>query len=149
MTYPVKHISISINRPASEVYRFISKPENFPKWVAFVTSISKKGGDVWIGKTDVGDVRIIFTPANEFGIADYWLAITNGVAVNNPIRVVENNKNCEVISTLFLMPGRSEDDLKKDTQSVLRDLRKLKDIMERRIERIPALHGNEATICRN
>lgn len=149
MTYPVKHISISINRPASEVYKFISNPENFPKWVAFVTSISKKGGDVWLGKTDLGDIRIIFTPTNEFGIADYWLILTNGVTVNNPMRVVENNKNCEIIFTLFLMSGRSEVDLKKDAQAVLKDLRKLKDIMESRTERTSALHGNEATICRN
>jgi hypothetical protein len=149
MTYPVKHISISINRPATEVYKFISNPENFPKWVAFVTSISKRGGDVWIGKTDFGDTRIIFTPTNEFGIADYWVIFRNCVTVNNPMRVVQHNNSCEVIFTLFPMPGGSEDDLKKDAQAVLKNLRKLKDIMESRRERTSALHSDEANICRN
>lgn len=149
MTYPVKHISISINSPVTEVYKFISNPENFPKWVALVQSISKQGGDVWIGKTDVGNIKIIFTPTNEFGIADYWVILANGLVIHNPMRVVENNKNCEVILTLFLLPGTSEDDLKKDAQAVLKDLRKLKDIMESRTERTSILQGNEATSCRN
>jgi uncharacterized membrane protein len=56
MTYPVKNISISINKPAAEVYSFASNPENFPKWIDFIKSMSSQG-DIWIGKTDLGDIQ--------------------------------------------------------------------------------------------
>jgi uncharacterized membrane protein len=31
MTFMAKHISVSINRPAAQVYEFASNPENMPK----------------------------------------------------------------------------------------------------------------------
>src|SRR3989337_840272 len=32
MTFKSQHISVSINRPANQVYEFVSNPENLPKW---------------------------------------------------------------------------------------------------------------------
>src|SRR5687767_9345647 len=61
MTYPVKNISISINKSAEEVYQFTSDPENFPKWIDFVKSMTNHG-QFWIGKTDLGDIKIKFAP---------------------------------------------------------------------------------------
>jgi len=39
MTFMAKHISVSINRPATQVYEFASNPENLPKWT---------GGTQWL-----------------------------------------------------------------------------------------------------
>lgn len=129
MTYPVKNISVSINRPADEVYRFASKAENFPKWVAFVRSISRQG-DLWIGKTDQGDIRIKWPAPNEFGILDHEVTLTNGQTVNNPMRVIANNKGCEFVFTLFWMPGRTQAEFEEDAKAVAADLQILKEIME-------------------
>jgi hypothetical protein len=130
MTYPVKNISISINRSAEEVYQFASNPENFPKWIAFIKSMTNQG-QFWIGKTDLGDIRITFSPLNDFGIVDHQVTFANGSTVNNPMRAVANNKGCEFIFTLFWMPDKTEEEFNEDAKAVTRDLQKLKEILER------------------
>lgn len=131
MTYPVKNVSISINRSADGVYLFASNPENFPKWVAFVRSITRQG-DFWIGETDNGEIKIRFASRNDFGIMDHLVTLPGGETVNNPMRVVENNKGCEFIFTLFWLPGRTEEEFNQDAKAVADDLQKLKEIMEGR-----------------
>jgi uncharacterized membrane protein len=39
MTFKSLHISVSINRPADQVYEFASNPENLPQWAA-VTGVT-------------------------------------------------------------------------------------------------------------
>jgi uncharacterized membrane protein len=39
MTFMAKHISVSINRPAGQVYEFASNPENLPKWAAGLSGL--------------------------------------------------------------------------------------------------------------
>ncbi len=129
MTYPVKHISISINKSADEVYRYASDPENFPEWVAFIKSVTKQN-DLWIGKSDIGDLKIKWTPPNDFRIIDHQVTLTNGEIVNNPMRVVPNNEGCEFIFTLFWLPNRTEKEFNEDAKAVTADLQKLKEILE-------------------
>lgn len=131
MTYPVKIISISIDRPADEVYSFTSNPEGFPKWIAFIKSITR-AGEIWIGKTDAGDIKIRFSPQNNFGVLDHQVTLASGETVDNPMRVVANNKGCEFTFTLFRLPGRSDEDFDEDAKAVTADLQKLKKIMEAR-----------------
>jgi hypothetical protein len=130
MTYPVKNISVSINRSANEVYQFACQPENFPKWVAFIHSMSRQG-DLWIGKTNQGDIQIKWPPPNEFGILDHQVTIANGQTVNNPMRVITNNKGCEFVFTLFWMPGKTQAEFEEDAKLVAADLQTLKEIMEK------------------
>jgi len=129
MTYPVKNISVSINKPAKNVYQFASNPENFPKWVQFVKSIIRKD-DSWIAQTDLGTIKMEFAPQNESGIIDHHVTLANGNTVYNPMRVLANNKGCEFIFTLFWLPGRSETEFNEDAKAVTNDLHKLKEIME-------------------
>lgn len=130
ITYPVKNISISINRSAEEVYQFASNPENFPIWVSFIKSVIKQG-DIWIGKTDMGDIKIKFSTPNAFGIIDHQVRLPNGETVSNPMRVVANNKGCEFIFTLFWMPNRTKEEFNEDVKAVTKDLQQLKKILER------------------
>ena len=129
MTYPAKNISVSINRSADEVYQFASRPENFPKWIAFIKSVTKQG-QVWLAKTEIGDLKIKFSPQNEFGILDHQVTFANGVTVSNPMRAVPNNKGCEFIFTLFRMPDKTDEEFNEDANAVARDLQKLKDLLE-------------------
>lgn len=128
-TYPVKNISISINRPADEVYQYASNPENFPEWISFIKSMTNQG-DIWIGETDLGDIKIKLTPPNTFGIIDHLVTLSNGETVNNPMRAVANNKGCEFIFTLFWMPNRTEEEFNEDANAVTQDLQQLKTILE-------------------
>ena len=129
MTYPVKIINVSINRSADDVYHFASNPENFPKWVDFVKSVTRQD-DFWIGHTDAGDLKIRFTPLNNLGVIDHEVTLPNGETVNNPMRVVPNNEGCEFIFTLFRMPGRTEKEFNEDANAVSADLQTLKMLIE-------------------
>lgn len=129
MTYPAKHISVSINRPAADVYQFASNPENFPKWVAFVTKITRQG-DEWLAESTLGNIRIKFPPQNNFHVIDHDVTLPNGETITNPMRVIPNNKGCEFIFSLFWKPGRTEVDFNEDVKAVTKDLQKLKKLME-------------------
>lgn len=130
MTYPVKNISVSINKSPEEVYQFASNPENFPKWVKFVQSITKQG-DLWIGKTAQGDIKIKWPPSNDYGILDHDVTFANGETVSNPMRIIPNNKGCEFVFTLFHMPGKTSSAFDEDSKLVTADLQQLKEIMEK------------------
>ena len=129
MTFPVKNISITINIPANEVYKFASNPENLPKWVDFVKSM-KKENNIWFADTDLGKIKIEFAPQNDFGIIDHLVTLSNGEIVNNPLRVIKNGKGCELIFTLFWMPNRTEEEFNQDAKAVESDLKTVKKIME-------------------
>lgn len=129
MTYPLKNISISIDKQYDDVYQFASNPENLTKWIAFIKSVSKNG-DTWLAKTDMGDIRITFVVPNNFGVIDHLVTLPNGETVNNPMRVIANGKGSELIFTLFRISGRTEEEFNKDAKAVEIDLQTLKKIME-------------------
>ncbi len=54
MTFTAKHISVSINRPAAQVYEFVSNPENLPKWAAGLSGSIKKIDEDWIAESPMG-----------------------------------------------------------------------------------------------
>lgn len=130
MTYPVKNVSVSINRSPEEVYQFASDPENFPEWVRFVRSVTRDG-ELWLAKTDQGNVKIKWPPPNNYGILDHDVIFPNGETVSNPMRIIPNNDGCEFVFTLFHMPGKTPAEFEKDAQLVTADLQQLKEIMER------------------
>jgi hypothetical protein len=130
MTYPVKNISISINKPVNEVYEFASNPENFPIWVEFIKSMTKQTKNNWLAETDLGNIEIEFVPKNEFGIIDHLVTLPDSSTVNNPMRVIENGKGSELVFTLFWMPNRTEEEFNQDAKLVENDLKKIKRILE-------------------
>lgn len=130
MPYPVKNISISINKPTEEVYQFVSAPENFPVWVEFIESITKEKGNTWFAKTDLGNIKIEFVPKNNFGIVDHLVTLPDGSSVNNPMRVIANGKGSELVFTLFWIPDRTEKEFNQDVKLVENDLQKVKKILE-------------------
>ena len=42
MTFMAKHISVSIERRAAEVYEFASNPENLPQWAGGISGSIKR-----------------------------------------------------------------------------------------------------------
>lgn len=130
--YDVKHISIYIDRLPETIYAFASKPENLPNWAAgLAKSEVKKAGDVWTAEAPFGTVKIRFAEANRFGIMDHDVELDSGVVVHNPMRVVPNDDGSEFIFTLFRQPGMSEEQFADDVRAVAKDLRALKELLER------------------
>jgi hypothetical protein len=130
MMYPSRTLSVSINCPPGEVYRFVSNPENLPKWAtAFCTSVRKSNAD-WIVDTPEGPMKVRFVEENDFGILDHYVSPAPGVEVFVPMRVLPNGSGSEILFTLFRLPGMSDAKHAADVRSVERDLHTLKKMLE-------------------
>lgn len=128
----VQHISVSINRRPSDVYEFASDPRNLPRWAAGLTrSDVKKEGDEWVADSPVGKVKIRFAKKNPYGVLDHDVTLESGVTVRNPMRVVPNGDGSEFIFTLIRQPGMSDEQFAEDKATVEKDLRTLKELLER------------------
>jgi hypothetical protein len=62
---------------------------------------------------------------------DHYVTTTSGVEVYVPMRVLANGSGSEVVFTLFRLPDMSDEKYAEDMQLVERDLRGLKDILEK------------------
>lgn len=131
MTFPSKHLSISINSPSDKVYAFVANPENLPKWASGLSASIRKEGDDWIADSPMGPVKVKFADKNKFGILDHDVTLPTGVKVYNPMRVFPNNDGCELVFTLYRLPDMSEQQFMDDAKLVENDLKQLKDILEK------------------
>ena len=130
MTFKSQHISVSINRPADQVYDFASNPENLPKWASGLSSSIKNVDGEWIAESPMGRVRVKFADRNTFGVLDHDVTLPSGARVYNPVRVFRNNDGSEVVFTLYQRPEMSDQMFAEDAQAVTRDLDKLKTLLE-------------------
>jgi hypothetical protein len=131
MTYPVAHITQTMNCPPKQVYAFVTDPQNLPRWASGLSkSQIRKVGEDWIADSPMGDVKVAFASANNWGIADHAVTLPDGKTVNNPLRINPNGEGSEVVFTLFQLPGMSEPDYKADAATVAADLERLKSILE-------------------
>jgi len=130
MTFESRHISVSIDRPAEQVYEFASNPGNLPRWAAGLGgSIKNVNGD-WIAESPMGRVKVEFADKNTFGVLDHAVTLPSGERVCNPMRVFPNSDGSELIFTLYRRPGVSERMFAEDAEAVARDLKKLKILLE-------------------
>lgn len=130
MTFESKHISVSVNKSPEAVYAFASQPENLPKWAGGLSGTIVKEGDDWMAGSPMGKVKINFTEENVFGVLDHDVTTSDGKIFHNPMRVLKNNDGSEVIFTLYRMQEVNHIEFERDADQVLKDLKKLKMIME-------------------
>jgi uncharacterized membrane protein len=62
--FEARLITVSIARPADQVYDFAHQPESFPKWAAGLGAGLTRDGDRWIAQGPDGDVQVRFSPPN-------------------------------------------------------------------------------------
>ncbi|MCP3027005.1 hypothetical protein [Halobacillus sp. A5] len=128
--FEAKTISVTINRPMEEVYRFVHQPMNLPAWAkSFCLSVAKKDEE-WLVETEDGPAKIRFVDDNSYGVLDHYVAMGEGAEILNPMRVIHNGPGCEVLFTLFRLPEMSEDHFMLDAAMVSNDLQMLKETME-------------------
>jgi hypothetical protein len=125
-----RNLSISINRAAGQAYDFLCAPENFPKWASGLAGSLRQAGGGWIAQTPDGPVRIRFSERNAFGVLDHWVYPQPGVEIYIPMRVVSNASGCELLFTLFRLPGMSDEKFSADAEWVMRDLAAAKLVLE-------------------
>jgi len=123
-------ISVSIDRPSREVYDFVSNPANLPRWASGIgASIEQVKGE-WVAQTPNGPVEVRFAPRNNLGVLDHYVTLPTGAVIYVPLRVIPNGSGSELTFTLFRQPDMTDQKFQEDAEWVLRDLTKLRDILE-------------------
>lgn len=126
-----QHISIGIRRPMSAVYDFAADPLNLPKWAAGLAgSEVEHDGDQWFTESPMGRVTFTFAPRNDFGVLDHEVTLPSGQIVYNPLRVISDGDECEVVFTLRQRPDMTDEAFARDADAVGKDLATLKSTVE-------------------
>jgi hypothetical protein len=131
MTSESRHLSEWIDRPAGEVYEYALEPANLPRWAPGLGSSVEKLDDRWFVETSAGRAGFAFVRRNEFGVLDHDVTLPSGEVVYNPMRVIADDRGCEVVFTLRRRPGMSDENFKADADAVTADLARLKQVLER------------------
>ncbi|WDZ78625.1 SRPBCC family protein [Ensifer adhaerens] len=129
-TLEAKIVHTTINRDWREVYAFMARPENMPRWASGLSLGLTRAGDHWLAPGPLGNARVHFAPANDFGVVDHLVTLEDGTKVHNALRVVPNGDGAEVMFTLLRQPGMSGEQFAGDASWVEKDLATLKSIME-------------------
>ncbi|MGA4508150.1 SRPBCC family protein [Propionibacteriaceae bacterium G1746] len=130
MTWPVRHLSVSIDRPPAAVAAFVGDPANLPLWAAGLSAGIRHEDERWLTSSPMGDVEVRFTGPVDLGILDHDVVLPDGVVVHNPLRVLANDAGSEVVFTLYRLEGVSDDDYDRDSAMVADDLARLRDVLQ-------------------
>jgi hypothetical protein len=131
--HDVQHVSVTIRRRPADVYEFASDPRNLPRWAAgLARSEVRQEGDEWVADSPMGRVKIRFARKNAYGVLDHDVTLESGATVHNPMRVVPNGEGSEFIFTLLRQPGMSDEKFAEDRAAIEKDLRTLKELLERK-----------------
>ncbi len=124
-------IHLSVEKPWAQVYGFASDPQNMPRWAAGLGGGLKPDGNDWIADGGpLGEVRVNFAPANEFGVIDHVVTLPDGLKVYNALRVTPNGSGAEVSFTLLRLDGMTDEDFEEDAKAITADLETLKSLLE-------------------
>lgn len=80
----------------------------------------------------MGRVVFAFVPRNEYGVLDHDVTLPSGETVYNPMRVIADGTNCEVVFTLRHRAEMADDEFEADVDAVATDLASLKRVLESR-----------------
>jgi hypothetical protein len=131
--FEVRNITVSIHRPPADVYAFVTNGENIPRWAAGLgKEIRRADGGEWVAEGPLGSVKVRFAEPNALGVADHDVTLSTGATVHNPIRVLPNAAGSSVIFTLMRLPGVSAQRFEEDAKAVDRDLKTLRELLERK-----------------
>jgi hypothetical protein len=130
LPFETRLISVSIARRPQEIYDFVADPKNLPQWASGLGSSIKHVDGEWVADTPNGPVKVRFAPQNDLGVLDHYVTIAPGVVVYVPMRAVPNGSGSELIFTLFRQPGMTDQKFQQDAEWVMRDLNRLKTVLE-------------------
>ncbi|MGY1856198.1 SRPBCC family protein [Modestobacter sp. SYSU DS0290] len=126
-----RHLSVTIARPAAEVYAWARDPAHLPQWAAGLAAGIRHEAGEWVADSPMGRVVVRFAPENPFGVLDHDVVLPDGTTVSNPLRVLRDGDGCEVVFTLRRQPGTDAAAFEADAAAVAADLAALKRLLER------------------
>jgi predicted dienelactone hydrolase len=129
-SWPVRHITVTIDRSPDAVYAFASDPRNLPRWATGLAGSIREVQGRWTADSPMGPVTIAFVEPNRFGVLDHDVTLPSGVTVHNPLRVLPNGTGSEVVFSLFRLPDVSDEQFAQDAAWVANDLQSLAHALE-------------------
>lgn len=130
-TAPVSlHVSQRVRCSAAQAYAFARDPANLARWAAGLGGPVVHVDGQWRVLTTAGDVLLAFPPENDLGVLDHTVVLADGTSVHNPMRVLPDGDECEVVFVLRRQPGMTDDDHERDAAAVRQDLATLRDLLE-------------------
>ena len=75
-------------------------------------------------------MKVRFTKSNSYGVLDHYVELPDGSEIYVPMRVIANGTGSEVMFTLFRVPGMTDEKFAADAEWVMRDLNRLKELLE-------------------
>jgi hypothetical protein len=130
MIFESAHLATSIDRPAAEVYDFVTEPSNLPRWASGLAEREVELVDgAWVVDSPMGRVTVAFCPANPFGVADHDVTLPSGEVVTNPLRVVPNGDGCDVVFSVHRREEMTEEQFADDCGRVETDLDTLRELL--------------------
>ncbi len=132
MTAQSLHLGIGIDRPATEVYDYVSQPANLAEWAAGLAGSIELVEGHWVADSPLGPVVVEMTERNPYGVADHRVSLATGETFFNPMRVIADGEGCELVFTLRRQAGVSDADFDRDAAAVAADLATVKRLLESR-----------------
>lgn len=130
MAQQIRHVSIRITRAAGQVYAYASDPAHLPEWAAGLSGSIEYTGGRWAAQSPMGPIVVEFVPSNEFGVADHYVTTESGQRFYNPMRVIPDGQECDVVFTVRQAAGMSDQQFSRDAETVAADLAALKRLLE-------------------
>jgi hypothetical protein len=125
-------ISIVIEQPFDEVYRFLVDPLNFPSWGPPQTSDMRHlGGGDWLVDFQRGPMILRFTEPNLYGVLDYRI-FRPGDAPGHlvSVRLLALGEACELTMIWRQRPGVSHEHFTAEGQAIRGYFARLKALLE-------------------
>jgi uncharacterized protein YndB with AHSA1/START domain len=124
-------ISLSIDRPVKEVFRFFSEPRNFAQWASLTGHrFEHRGGRDWLADTAAGPRIIRFIEPNEYGVLDHAVFPEGEEPVFGPMRVVANEEGTLLTYSFFRRPDLSDEKFESTVEWITTDLMTAKTLLE-------------------
>lgn len=125
-----RHLSREIAESPREVYEFASNPANLPAWAAGLAAGDiVQDGDALLVESPMGQVRVVFVPANDLGVLDHDVTLPSGQTVTNHLRVLSHPHGAEVVFTVRQL-DLTDEEFELDCARVEADLDQLKGLLE-------------------
>lgn len=125
-------ITLHIDYPYADAYRFLADPLNFGAWAAVDKDSYRPlpNGD-WEGMTSFGGLRHFrFTPVNDFGVLDHAVFVPGEPLLWTPMRVMPNEAGTDLAFTFYQRPGTNEAEFASAIEWVTTDFLTLKSLLE-------------------
>lgn len=130
MTWPVRHLTQTIDAGIDRVIAVAADPLQLPHWAAGLSSGIRNEEGRWITDSPMGAVEVRFVGPIKSGVLDHDVVLPDGTVVRNPLRVLSNDQGSEVVFTLFKKTGMSNAEFEQDANDAREDLARLKALVE-------------------